>query len=213
MNLKAIWERIGVRPWRALALLIGFAVLIYGVVPFARYFGVLDLLGFTCDAQEKAALIAFPQYGGRVIGKDIKGPLGGGPLNFPRCKRLLRAANWGSRIGGRAPSRSRLTTRSSLPSKDGRSNGIPYLPILKAMSQGTSYTRTSMAPAATYATRFTTGQLAYRGARKCQILRRKRSTGTARECRSSCTNDDRFAILLACPVGQRSGEAVRARGT
>ena len=83
MNLKAIWERIGVRPWRALALLIGFAVLIYGVVPFARYFGVLDLLGFTCDAQEKAALIAFPQYGGRVIGKDIKGPLGGETLNFP----------------------------------------------------------------------------------------------------------------------------------
>ena len=35
------------------------------------------------DAREKAALVEFPQYGGRVIGKDIKGPLGGETLNFP----------------------------------------------------------------------------------------------------------------------------------
>ena len=82
MNFKEIWERIGVRPWRAVALLIGFAV-VFGVVSFARYSGVLDLLGFTCDAQEKAALFEFPQYGGRVIGKDIKGPLGGEVVNFP----------------------------------------------------------------------------------------------------------------------------------
>ena len=59
-------------------MLIGFAVLMFGVVPLAR-----PLLGFTCDAQEKAALVEFPQYGGRVIGKNIKGPLGGETLNFP----------------------------------------------------------------------------------------------------------------------------------
>jgi hypothetical protein len=82
MNLKEIWERLGVRPWRVVALLIGFAVML-GLVPFARYSGVLGSLGFTCDAQEKAALVEFPQYGGRVIGKDIEGPLGGEVLNFP----------------------------------------------------------------------------------------------------------------------------------
>jgi hypothetical protein len=82
MNLREIWERIGVRPWRALALLISFATL-FGLLPFARYSGVLGFLGFTCDAQEKAALVEVPQYGGRVIGKDIKGPLGGETLNFP----------------------------------------------------------------------------------------------------------------------------------
>jgi hypothetical protein len=83
MNLKEIRERIGVRPWRAVALLIGFAVVVFVVVPLARYSGVLDSLGFTCDAEEKAILVEFPQYGGRVVGKDIKGPLGGEVLNFP----------------------------------------------------------------------------------------------------------------------------------
>jgi len=82
MNLEEIWERIGVRPWRAVALFIGCAVVL-GIMPFARYSGMLDLLGFTCDAEEKATLVAFPQYGERVIGKDIKGPLGGEVLNFP----------------------------------------------------------------------------------------------------------------------------------
>jgi hypothetical protein len=53
------------------------------VSPLARFFGIYDLLGFTCDAQEKAALMEFPQYGGKVVGKDIKGPLGGETLNFP----------------------------------------------------------------------------------------------------------------------------------
>src|SRR5215203_4669184 len=82
MNLGEIWERIGVRPWRAIVLLIGFALLL-GLVSVARYSGVLGPLGFTCDAREKAALVEFPQYGGRVIGKNIKGPLGGETLNFP----------------------------------------------------------------------------------------------------------------------------------
>jgi signal transduction histidine kinase len=77
-----IWERIGARPWRAVASLVGFAVVVavvmFVVVPLAR-----PLLGFTCDAEEKAALMEFPQYGGRVVEKDIKGPLGGEVLNFP----------------------------------------------------------------------------------------------------------------------------------
>ena len=81
MNLKQIWERIGVRPWRAVALLIGFAVV--AVVAFAVVSLARPLLGFTCDAEEKATLVEFPQYGGRVVGKEIKGPLGGETLNFP----------------------------------------------------------------------------------------------------------------------------------
>jgi hypothetical protein len=36
MNLKEIWERIGVRPWRVVALLIGFVVVVFVVVPLAR---------------------------------------------------------------------------------------------------------------------------------------------------------------------------------
>ena len=78
MNLEVIWERIGVRPWRAGALLVGFVLIAFVVVPIAR-----PLLGFTCDAEEKAALMEFSQYGGRAVGKDIKGPLGGEVLNFP----------------------------------------------------------------------------------------------------------------------------------
>jgi hypothetical protein len=64
-------------------LLMVFVVLVFVVVPLARYSGVLDLLGFTCDAQEKAVLMEFPQQEGRVVGGDIMGPLGGEVLNFP----------------------------------------------------------------------------------------------------------------------------------
>ncbi len=83
MNLRGICERVGIRPWRLAALLVGFAIALFVVVPLARYSGMLDLLGFTCDAEEKAALVEFPQYGGKVVGKDIKGPLGGEVVNFP----------------------------------------------------------------------------------------------------------------------------------
>jgi hypothetical protein len=78
MNLRRIWERIGLRPWRLAVLLVGFAIALIVVWPLAR-----NLLGLTCDAEEKAALMEFPQYGGKVIGKDIKGPLGGEVVNFP----------------------------------------------------------------------------------------------------------------------------------
>jgi hypothetical protein len=83
MNLRGIWERISLRPWRLAALLIGFVIALFVVLPLARYSGMLDSLGLTCDAEEKAALVEFPQYGGKVVGKDIKGPLGGEVVNFP----------------------------------------------------------------------------------------------------------------------------------
>jgi hypothetical protein len=83
MNLRETWERIGIRPWRFAALLVGFAIALFVVLPLARYSGILDSLGLTCDAEEKAALVEFPQYGGKVVGKDIKGPLGGEVVNFP----------------------------------------------------------------------------------------------------------------------------------
>ncbi len=83
MNLRQTRERIGIRPWRLVVLLLVFATALLVVVPLARYSGILDALGLTCDAEEKAALLEFPQYGGEVVGKDIKGPLGGEVVNFP----------------------------------------------------------------------------------------------------------------------------------
>ncbi len=83
MNLRGIWEHMGVRPWRLIALHVGFAVMLFVVLHLARYSGMLDSLGYTCDARERAALMEFSQYGARVVGRDIKGPLGGEVLNFP----------------------------------------------------------------------------------------------------------------------------------
>ena len=83
MNLKETWERIGISPRRLAVLILGFAIVMLVVSPLARFFGIYDVLGFTCDAREKAALMEFPQYGGKVVGEDIKGPLGGETLNFP----------------------------------------------------------------------------------------------------------------------------------
>lgn len=83
MNLRETWERIGMRPRRLAVLLIGFAIVVLVGSPLARFFGIYDVLGFTCDAREKAALVEFPQYGGRIVGRDIQGPLGGEVVNFP----------------------------------------------------------------------------------------------------------------------------------
>ena len=83
MNLKEIWDRTGIRSRRLLVLLVSFATMMLVVSPLARFFGVYDVLGFTCDAREKAALMEFSQYEGKVVGSDIKGPLGGETLNFP----------------------------------------------------------------------------------------------------------------------------------
>ena len=64
-------------------MLVSLATVVLVVLPLARFFGLYDVLGFTCDAREKAALMEFPQYGGKVVGRDIRGPLGGETLNFP----------------------------------------------------------------------------------------------------------------------------------
>ena len=77
MNLRETRERIGIRPWRLVVLLLCLAIPLLVVPPLARYSGILDALALTCDAEEKAALLEFPQYAGKVVGKDIKGPLGG----------------------------------------------------------------------------------------------------------------------------------------
>jgi hypothetical protein len=113
MNFRETWERIGISPRRLVVLLIGFAVVVFVVSPLARFFGVHDVLGFTCDSQEKAALMEFSQYGGKVIGEDIQGPLGGETLNFPRFNHLHRDAHWGLRPGTYPRSKSLLTTRRS----------------------------------------------------------------------------------------------------
>ena len=63
MNLRGTWNRTGIRPRRLAGLLIGFAIVVLVVSPLARFFGIYDFLGFTCDAREKAALTEFPQFG------------------------------------------------------------------------------------------------------------------------------------------------------
>jgi hypothetical protein len=83
MNLQGIWERVGIRPWRLAALLVGFAIALFVVLPLVVMPLARHFLGITCDAEEKAALMEFPQYGGKVVGKDIKVPLGGEEVNFP----------------------------------------------------------------------------------------------------------------------------------
>lgn len=83
MDFTETWHRTGIRPRRLAVLLVGFAIVVLVVSPLARFFGIYDVLGFTCDAREKAALMEFPQYGGKIVGRDIGGPLGGETLNFP----------------------------------------------------------------------------------------------------------------------------------
>jgi hypothetical protein len=65
MNLRGIWERIDIRPWRfAVVLLLGVPIVLVAS-EFAR------LVLPTCDAREKAALAEFSQYGGKMAGKDL----------------------------------------------------------------------------------------------------------------------------------------------
>ncbi len=54
MNTRETWERIGISPRRLTVLFIGFAIVLFVVLSLARYFGIFDFLGLTCDAQEKA---------------------------------------------------------------------------------------------------------------------------------------------------------------
>jgi hypothetical protein len=67
MTLRTIWERVGTHPWRLAVLFVGFAIMLDVVLPLLR-----PLLGITCDAEEKAALLEFPQYGGKEAGKNLE---------------------------------------------------------------------------------------------------------------------------------------------
>jgi hypothetical protein len=65
MSLRETWDRLGIRPWRlAVVLLLGVPI-VFMTLEFARV--VLP----TCDEREKAVLAEFPQYGGKVAGKDL----------------------------------------------------------------------------------------------------------------------------------------------
>jgi hypothetical protein len=77
MSLRgSSWQRIGIRPWRLIVLLVGLATVVFVALPITR------LVLPACDAQEKEALVAeFPQYGGRVAGTEL--PIHGDELNFP----------------------------------------------------------------------------------------------------------------------------------
>lgn len=75
MSLREMWDRVRIQPWRlAVVLLLGVPI-VFVVLEFTR------LVLPTCDAQEKAALAEFPQYGGRVAGKDLD--IYGDELNWP----------------------------------------------------------------------------------------------------------------------------------
>ena len=75
MNFREAWGRVGIRPRRvAILLLIGLPLVLVAS-EFAR--SVLP----TCNAREKVALAEFPQYSGRVAGKDLD--IGGDELNWP----------------------------------------------------------------------------------------------------------------------------------
>jgi hypothetical protein len=197
MNLKEIRERIGVRPWRAVALLIGFAVVVFVVVPLARYSGVLDSLGFTCDAEEKAILVEFPQYGGRVVGKDIKGPLGGEVLNFPPLQEPPPGCALELSARHASPKQVAAYYEKQLTEHGWKVERFPVSPDPQSEEPGDFIYPTLMVLVTTYATRFTIGPRAYTGARRWLIFRQMLSTERAQECTFLCTDNRRSVILPA----------------
>src|SRR5919202_3107195 len=74
MNLRRIWQRVGIRRRRLAVLLLGFAIAVVALE-------IARVILPHCDAQEKAALTEFPQYGGRMAGKDLE--IYGDELNWP----------------------------------------------------------------------------------------------------------------------------------
>jgi hypothetical protein len=69
------WERIGIRPWMFVLLLLGVAIVLVGISLVTPY--VLP----SCGSQEKAAITQFTHYGGREAGKDLD--IFGDELNLP----------------------------------------------------------------------------------------------------------------------------------
>jgi hypothetical protein len=54
MRLRETWDQIGVRQGLLAAVLIGFAIsllVLFIELPLARFLGIGDVLGLTCDAQ------------------------------------------------------------------------------------------------------------------------------------------------------------------
>lgn len=105
-------------------LLVGLAIPLFVVLPLARYYGILDAVGLTCDAEEKAALAEFPQYGGRVAGTEL--PIYGDEVNFPALQEPPPGACCSLRPRKHPRSRFRRTMRRSWPSMGGRSNASPW---------------------------------------------------------------------------------------
>jgi hypothetical protein len=56
MNLRGIWERVGLRPWMLALLLVGFAVVLVGGVLIGAP------LGGVCTDEERNVYAEFPQY-------------------------------------------------------------------------------------------------------------------------------------------------------
>jgi len=75
MNLRGTWERIGIRPWTFVLLLLGVVIVLFVTSRVAAY--VLP----SCGSQEKAAISQFTHYGGREAGKDLD--VHGDELNWP----------------------------------------------------------------------------------------------------------------------------------
>ncbi len=60
MNLKEIWERVGIHPRRLVLLLVGFLglwICLRQLTP--------------CDFGERTVLAEFPQYGGKEVGQEL----------------------------------------------------------------------------------------------------------------------------------------------
>lgn len=57
MNLRGIWERVGLRPWMLALLLLGFAVVLVGAVLIGAP------LGSACTDEERNVYAEFHQYG------------------------------------------------------------------------------------------------------------------------------------------------------
>ncbi len=60
MNLRRIWERVGIRPWRLAVLLLGFAIVLVGAPLAVR--GFFSVSG-VCTEEERKVYAEFPQYG------------------------------------------------------------------------------------------------------------------------------------------------------
>ncbi len=172
MNLEEIWQRIGVRPWRLASLLVGFAIALFVVLPLARYSGMLDSLGFTCDAREKAALVEFPQYGGKAVGKDIKGPLGGEVVNFPPLQEPPPGCALGFSARHASPKQVSAYYEKRLTEHGGRSNASPWTEketpstLTLRVSATACVTRSTTGPQASRVQQLPLGGLAHYGRRR-----------------------------------------------